>query len=62
MKYKPLIAYGDQEDRDKVAALAAQDGISVSAWILRAVREAYARRFGDAPAMILHGKPTHAGR
>jgi hypothetical protein len=62
MKNKPLIAYGNQEDRDKVAALAAHQGISVSAWILKAVREAYARRFGDAPAGTLHGKPSHAGR
>lgn len=44
---KGIIAYGNEQDRAKVAELAELEVSSVSEWIIRRIRKEYRDLFGD---------------
>ena len=46
---KGIIAYGTEEDRQKLAVLAQLSGKTSSDWIIREVRRQYEEAFGDTP-------------
>lgn len=47
MHKKGIIAYGTEEDRAKLAELAAIEGLSASKWLLRMIRVEHQKRFGE---------------
>lgn len=47
MRRRQITAYGDQLDQDKLTVLAEQEHISASTWIVRKIREDYAKLYGD---------------
>jgi len=46
---KGIIAYGTEEDREKLAVLSSLTGKTASDWIIREIRKQYAEAFGDTP-------------
>ncbi|MBN7759796.1 hypothetical protein JYP52_01490 [Nitratireductor aquibiodomus] len=46
---KGIIAYGTNEDRDKLSVLAGLSGKSASDWIVGEIRKQYAAAFQDIP-------------
>jgi len=42
-----IIAYGDKDDRARLAMLAKADGRSGSDWLIRMIRERFKEVFGD---------------
>jgi predicted HicB family RNase H-like nuclease len=57
MARRTLTAYGNQDDQDKLAVLAQEQGISVSAWIVKTIRDEYLRHFGGYPPKSLLRNP-----
>lgn len=47
-----IIAYGTEEDREKLAVLADTYGISGSEWIVRMIRDRYAQLFTDTEPKV----------
>ena len=45
---KAIMAYGTSTDRKRAASMARLDGISVSKWLLKLIRDKYAAVYGDA--------------
>lgn len=50
---KGIIAYGKQEDRDKLAALAKLSHQSSSEWIVSQIRKIYEESFGDLDPKLI---------
>lgn len=48
------MAYGTQSDRLRAAAMANLQGLSVSAWMLKLIRDQYHAVYGDTPPEKLH--------
>lgn len=53
MKSQGIIAYGKQEDRDKLAALAKLSGQSGSEWIVSQIRKIYEESFGELDPKLI---------
>jgi 3-methyladenine DNA glycosylase Tag len=54
MAMKGIIAYGQEEDRQKLAVLATLTDQSGSQWIIEQIRERYREAFGDSdPSLII---------
>lgn len=51
----PITAYGIESDVDKVTILAAGAGETISAWIVRKIRESWREAFGDSDAAHVAG-------
>ncbi len=46
---KGIIAYGTEEDRERLAVLATLSGKTASDWIIKEIRKQYQEAFGDTP-------------
>lgn len=51
-KLKGIMAYGTEEDRQKLAVLAHFAKKSSSEWLIQQVRKQYADLFGDQPPQL----------
>lgn len=45
---KGIIAYGTEQDREKLDVMSHLSGTTGSIWIIRKIRQAYTEAFGDA--------------
>jgi hypothetical protein len=55
-KNAPIIAYGHDEDRLRLAAVASAHSKSGSQWIIDQIRQRYAEMFGDTPPEVVTAK------
>lgn len=46
---KGIIAYGTEEDREKLSVLSSLTNITASDWIIKEIRKQYKAAFGDTP-------------
>lgn len=46
---KAIMTYGTQSDRLRAAAMAKRSKLSVSAWMLKLIRDQYRAAYGDTP-------------
>lgn len=49
LRNKGIIAYGTEEDRQKLAVLSQLSNRTASDWIIKEIRRRYEEAFGDTP-------------